>query len=119
MAHAAEMRSILFPVADVDVAIRYYQAGLGLPIKFVEGTRYAALLAGGIDLTLASHADAMVSGPNVCFKVADLAQAVQDLRMAGGDVLVEHQKGPHEVRAVVADPFGNPIVLYSPASRHA
>ncbi|HKB30245.1 MAG TPA: VOC family protein [Streptosporangiaceae bacterium] len=39
----ARLRNVLYPVADLDQAIRFYRDGLGLAVKFQDGDRFAAL----------------------------------------------------------------------------
>ena len=44
-------------------------------------------------------------------RVPDVAAAVEKAVAAGAVVVRPPERGPHEVRAVVTDPWGNPVVL--------
>jgi predicted enzyme related to lactoylglutathione lyase len=107
--------NVLHPVADVDAAVRFYADVFGLAAKFVDGDRYAALDAGGTTLALAGPAEDVTGGVAAAsFKVPDVAAALAELVRAGGSVLRDPERGPHEVRAVARDPWGNTVVVYGP-----
>ncbi|GAA1956981.1 VOC family protein [Amycolatopsis minnesotensis] len=107
--------NVLHPVSDVESAVRFYATALGLTAKFVDGDRYAALDAGGTTLALAGPAEDVTGGvPAASFKVPDVAAALAALVAGGGSVVRQPERGPHEVRAVARDPWGNTIVVYGP-----
>jgi predicted enzyme related to lactoylglutathione lyase len=108
--------NVLYPASDVGAAIDFYGGVLGLPTKFRDGDRYAALDGGGVTLAIAGPEED-VAGGNVAasFRVTDVTAAVQRVEAAGGTVVRAAERGPHEIRAVVADPWGNPVVLYAKA----
>ncbi|MGW3468393.1 VOC family protein [Saccharopolyspora sp. NPDC000995] len=111
----SEIGNVLYPVPDVGKAIAFYSEALGLSVKFQDGTRYAALDGGRVTFAIAGPEEDVTGGkPAASVKVADVAQAVANLEKAGATVLSSPTEGPHETRAVVADPWGNPLVLYSP-----
>src|ERR1700709_2176892 len=69
----AQLRKVLHPVADVGAAAEFYGAAFGLPVKVVDGDRYAALDAGGVSLALAGPAEDVTGGVAAAsFKVADV-----------------------------------------------
>jgi predicted enzyme related to lactoylglutathione lyase len=109
-----KLSSVLYPVTDLAAAVAFYRDGLGLPTKFVDGDRYAALDAGGATFALAAGTERVSEGPVASFKVADLPAALERIRLAGGAIVAEPVDGPHEVRAVVADADGNQFVVYAP-----
>lgn len=43
------LKSVLWPVPDLDAGIDFYCDALGLRLKFRDGDRYAAIDAGGAD----------------------------------------------------------------------
>ena len=53
--------------------------------------------------------------PAASFKVADVAATLAALEQAGGTVVRPAEFGPHEVRAVARDPWGNTLVVYGSA----
>jgi predicted enzyme related to lactoylglutathione lyase len=107
--------NVLHPVADVGAALRFYEGVFGLERKFVDGDRFAALDAGGTTLALAGPGEDVTGGVAAAsFRVADVAASVAAIVGAGGGVVREPERGPHEVRAVVRDPWGNVLVVYGP-----
>jgi predicted enzyme related to lactoylglutathione lyase len=107
--------NVIYPATDVAAAVSFYGTALGLATKFVDGDRYAALDAGGTTLALAGPAEDVTGGvPAASFKVPDVAAALAALVQGGGSVVREPEQGPHEVRAVARDPWGNTVVVYGP-----
>jgi predicted enzyme related to lactoylglutathione lyase len=102
--------NVLIPVADLDEAIAFY----GLPVKFRDGDRFAALNGGGVTIALAGPAEHVTASAAPSFKVDSVRTAVLDLVSRGAEVVREPEDGPHETRAVLRDPSGNVFVLYSP-----
>ena len=112
----SEIRNVLHPVADVAAAAAFYRDVFGFGEKFVDGDRYAALDAGGVTLALAGPAEDVTGGvPAASIKVDVVADALTALERAGGSIVSAAQQGPHEVRAVARDPWGNTLVVYGPA----
>lgn len=111
----ARVGNVLYPVPDVAAAVAFYRDGLGLPVKFQDGSRYAALDGGGVTFAVAT-AEESVAGPvpAASFKVTDLTAAVERLTAAGATLVAPAAEGPHEVRAALRDPAGNPFVVYAP-----
>ncbi|MEZ0076854.1 VOC family protein [Planotetraspora sp. GP83] len=114
MTQIQKVGNVLIPVDDLDKAVAFYSDGLGLPVKFRDGDRFAALDGGGVTVALVGPEE-QVSGTTTApsYKVADVAAAVQDLTETGAVVVREPEAGPHEVRAVLRDPSGNVFILYS------
>ncbi|AEA27274.1 Glyoxalase/bleomycin resistance protein/dioxygenase [Pseudonocardia dioxanivorans CB1190] len=111
----ARIGNVLHPVPDVAAAVEFYGSVFGFATKFVDGGRYAALDAGGTTLALAAPEEDVTGGvPAASIKVADVAAALAALVEAGGTVVREAEQGPHEVRAVARDPWGNTVVVYGP-----
>jgi predicted enzyme related to lactoylglutathione lyase len=116
MSDPSTIGNVLYPAADVGAAIEFYGGVLGLPTKFRDGDRYAALDGGGVTLAIAGTEEDVVGGRVAAsFRVADVAAAVAGVQAAGGTVMRAAERGPHEIRAVVADPWGNPVVVYAKA----
>ncbi|MCE3552891.1 VOC family protein [Pseudonocardia sp. RS11V-5] len=111
----ARVGNVQYPVADVAAATDFYRMAFGFSPRFVDGSRYAVLETGGVALALAG-AEEDVTGGRVAAscKVPEVAVAVRAVVVAGGSVLQDIQQGPHELRAVVADPWGNAVVVYGP-----
>ncbi|MBB5435101.1 VOC family protein [Nocardiopsis composta] len=112
---AARIGNVLYPSTDMAASVAFYRDGLGLPVRFTDGDRFAALDGGGITLALAAGAEEVTGGvPAASVRVPDVGAAVAELTGRGAPLLRPAETGPHEVRAVVGDPAGNPVVLYSP-----
>ena len=112
----AQLKQVVQPVGDVAAATQFYRAAFGFAAKFTDGDRFAALDAGAVTLALAGPAEDITDGVAApAVKVADVAAALRQVAAAGGTVVREPQQGPHEVRAVVQDPWGNLVVVYAPA----
>jgi len=110
----ARFRRMLHPVTHIDKAVRFYRDVFGFVPVFVDGDRYASLTAGDSGLDLAGPAEDVTGGVAAAVaKVPDVVAATDCVRAAGGVVVRPPERGPHEVRAVVDDPWGNRIVLYA------
>ena len=106
--------NVLYAVDDVDAAVAFYRDALGLPLKFQDGARFARLDGGGVTLALVGADEDVTAGaPAAALKVPDVAAAMERAAAAGATVLRRPQQGPHEIRAVLRDPAGNVVVLYS------
>lgn len=111
----ARVGNVLYPVPDVAAAVAFYRDSLGLPVKFTDGSRYAALDGGGVTFAIAAAQESVAGpGPAASFKITDVAAAVERLTAAGATVVTPATEGPHEVRAALRDPAGNPFVIYAP-----
>jgi predicted enzyme related to lactoylglutathione lyase len=107
------LRSLLWPVPDLEAAIAFYRDAFGYSLKFRDGDRYAALDAGGLTLALVAGDEDTTGGvPAPSFRVDDLAAAIRTVTAAGGRVLAGPSAGPHETRATVRDPAGQVLMLY-------
>jgi len=110
-----EIRQVLHPVADVGAAVNFYATVFGFRSKFIDVDRYAALDAGTTTLALVGPDENVTDGDSTAGgKVRNVEDAVLAVKAAGGSVLREPEAGPHEARAVVSDPWGNIIVVYTP-----
>ncbi|MDI2030554.1 VOC family protein [Saccharopolyspora sp. TS4A08] len=106
--------NVLYPVGDVAAARQFYGECLGLGVKFTDGDRFSALDGGSTTLALAGPVEDVTGGVVAAsFKVADLNATVKAVIARGGEVVRPAERGPHEVRAVVRDPWRNTFVLYS------
>lgn len=106
------IHSILLPATVLGTDLSFYRALLGVEPLFVDGGRYAALPpSDGVGLALAAGEEAVADRPALVLRTADLDAAVRRVVELGGSVLAKPVQGPHELRAVVADPCGNPLVI--------
>jgi len=111
----ARIGNVLHPVTDVAAAAGFYVRAFGFPTKFTDGDRYAALDGGSITLALAGPAEDVTGGSAaVSIKVPDVSAVVEAVARAGGSIVRSPEAGPHEMRAVVLDPWENALVIYGP-----
>lgn len=102
---------VIVPAGDLDSQIAFYTS-LGLTVRFRDGDRYAAVTDGAVTVGLADRSQQPVAGRTLLsVEVADLDACIAQL-VAAGATVGEPVVGPHERRAVVQDPSGNPLVVY-------
>jgi predicted enzyme related to lactoylglutathione lyase len=97
--------------AEVRGALDFY-ARLGLPLSFRDEERFAAFDAGMMFALTAGGEDVTGGQAAVSFRVTDVDAAVVTVTAAGGTVVAPAHDGPHERRAVLADPWHNIFVVY-------
>ncbi len=113
MALVQKLGMVIHPVDDLERAIRFYREVLELPQKFRDGDRFCAFDAGGVTLALAAAGERLCDAPAVSLEVADLDAALRRLEAGGARLLRGPESGPHERRALLADPAGNAFVVYA------
>lgn len=105
------LRTVLYPVAHLDVAKRWYADVLGQPPYFDEPF-YVGFAVGGFELGLLPDGQPGTDGPQPLWGVADIAAAFARLLELGAAELepVTDVGGGIKV-AAVRDPFGNRLGL--------
>jgi hypothetical protein len=110
------------PVRDIDRAVRFYSAVLGMPLKKEQAGPGAAIAVlphteGAIGGSLVQNMDARPSesGPLLYLNTRGrLDEALNAVEKHGGKVLAErHSIAPFGFRAIVLDSEGNRIALHS------
>ena len=113
-----DVRMIVLSTDDLDESIAFYADSLGMPLKFRDGARYAALDGGSVTLALATKIDHPLPGKVVVgIKTADVDAAAKAVEANGGTIIKAPYDDAHERRAVVYDSKGNGLVFYSPLRR--
>lgn len=112
----AESITSVLPVDDLNEAVEFWSAVLGVAPTFVDGDRWAQFDLGPRRLALAGS-DRLTDDPSVMIKVTDLDVARAQLTAAGA-IVGEVQTGPHELRFLARTKFGS-IIFYSPPARPA
>ncbi|MBM7085855.1 VOC family protein [Micromonospora sp. WMMD734] len=104
---------VIVPADDLDAQLAFYTA-LGLTVRFRDGDRYAAVTDGTVTIGLADAGQQPVAGRTVLsIQVDDLDACLAQLA-AVGVTATTPTTGPHERRALITDPTGNPLTLYQP-----
>lgn len=104
---------VIHPVEDLDKAASFFREGLGLEEAFRDGDRFCAFSIGGVMIGLAAGEERLTDETVLSYKVDDVDAAVSHLAAAGAELLRGPEEGPHEVRAVLRDPAGRPLVVYA------
>jgi predicted enzyme related to lactoylglutathione lyase len=117
VAPPATLAHVLYPATDVAVAVAFYRDLLDLPIRFVDGERFAMLGGAGACLAIAAPGEQVAARQVAAsFKVRSVGDTVARAAELGATVEVAAQEGPHETRAVLRDPDGNLLIVYAPHS---
>lgn len=113
-----EVKMIVLSTDDLDESLRFYTETLGFPLKFRDGSHFAALDGGTITIALATPLDHPIPGQVVVgVKTTDVDADAAAVDRSGGGIARAAYDDAHERRAVVYDSQGNGLVLYSPLSR--
>lgn len=107
------LRGVILNVADMDAQCGFYEDLFG-PLNFRDGDRFAVLDGGGTTVNFAGGSERGILPTALTAKVADVEAAVAAAVAAGGTRVSPPTRGPHEIRATVADPAGHHIVFYGP-----
>ena len=103
---------VIVPSSDLDELTAFYVDRLGLDRGFRDGERYAAVTDGTVTLGLAAAGEQPVAAQVVVSGEVAGLDAVLAAWAADGLEVGAPVDGPHERRAVVRDPSGNPVVVY-------
>jgi len=88
-----EVRMIILSTDDLDESMRFYSETLGMPVKFRDGTQFAALDAGAVTLALATAVDHPMPGQVVVgINTADVDAAAKAIEASGGGIVT----GPYD-----------------------
>lgn len=113
-----QVKMIVLSTEDLDASIEFYTQTLGFPLKFRDGSHFAALDGGTITLALATSLDHPIPGQVVVgIKTDDVDGMAAALEAAGGGVAKGPYDDAHERRAVGYDSQGNGIVFYKSLPR--
>jgi lactoylglutathione lyase len=113
-----DIRMVVLSTDNLDESIKFYTETLGMPLKFRDGSHFAALDGGSITLALATAVDHPMPGQVVVgIKTDDVDGAAQAVEANGGAIVKGPYNDAHERRAVVYDHKGNGLVFYSPLPR--
>jgi glyoxylase I family protein len=124
-----KVHGVRYQTRDVNRAVAFYTGRLGFTLKHQQGTAFAAVSCGAVDLLLSgpesSGARPMPDGlqqepggwNRLVLAVADLEQAVKALKASGVRFRNDILSGPGGKQIQLLDPDGNPIELFEPAQR--
>ena len=120
------MASVRYIVDDVQAAIDFYTTHLGFTLRTAHLPAFADVTRGPLRLLLSGSAssgaratpsDAATAGRNrIHLTVDDLDAEIERLRSAGLSFRSDVVAGPGGRQILLADPAGNLIELFTPAS---
>lgn len=113
-----DVRMIMLSTDDLDASIAFYTETLGMPLKFRDGSHFAAIDGGSVTIALATSIDHPLPGKVVPgIKTDDVDGAARAVEAGGGAIVKGPYDDAHERRAVVYDAQGNGLVFYRPLQR--
>jgi glyoxylase I family protein len=119
---------VRYQIKDVNRAVAFYTTHLGFTLAHQQGSAFAKVSCGGLDLFLSGPGssgarpmpDGVAQQPGgwnrIVLRVADLEATIQSLRQAGVPFRNTMEVGPGGKQIQISDPDGNPIELFQPAS---
>jgi catechol 2,3-dioxygenase-like lactoylglutathione lyase family enzyme len=109
---------VLLPVDDMDAAIAFYTGVLGLPLKFRDGSRYAALAAGDGTIALLDPSEQPVRNEVAIGLTADdVDEMHRTLLDAGVEIVRPLADTEHERSFAFRAPNGTMLVIYAARTR--
>jgi lactoylglutathione lyase len=113
MSEQQQVKMIILATEDIEESITFYTETLGFPLKFRDGSHFAALDGGTVTLALATALDHPIPGQVVVgIKTEDVDGAAEAIEANGGAIARGPYNDAHERRAVVYDNQGNGLVFY-------
>ena len=113
-----DVRMVVLSTDDLEESVKFYTEVLGMPLKFRDGSHFAAVDGGSITLALATSIDHPIPGHVVVgIKTDDVDSAGPAIESHGGAVVRGPYDDAHERRVVAYDNKGNGLVFYSPLAR--
>ena len=121
--------NVRYLVDDVQAAIDFYTTHLGFTLRTAQLPAFADVTRGNLRLLLAGPAssaarpmpDGRQPGPGgwnrIHLIVTDITAEVERLRAAGVSFRSDIVTGPGGQQIVLDDPAGNPVELFTPATR--
>ena len=109
---------VVYTVESVDEAIPFYQDTLGLELEYRDDEfGWVEFAAPPTTLAIAEEnpqypSKAGERGAEVAFSVEDVEEALDELREADVEILMDVQQSPVCTMAIIEDPDGNPTTLH-------
>jgi glyoxylase I family protein len=123
------VHGVRYQTRDLNRAVEFYTQELGFELKHRQGTAFANVSCGGLDILLSGPgssgarplADGQQQEPGgwnrLVLAVSDLPSIVATMKDRGLRFRSDIVAGPGGRQIQLLDPDGNPIELFEPASR--
>lgn len=123
------VHGLRYQTRDVNRAIAFYTQQLGFQLKFQQGTAFASVACGSLDVLLSgpgsSGARPLPDGQQqepggwnrLVLAVDDLSSVVAAMKDRGLQFRSDIVVGPGGRQIQLLDPDGNPVELFEPGSR--
>ncbi len=111
-----KLRQVYIATDDIERRASFYENVLGLALQFRDGNRWIQFKTGDVSIALASPDESMgapLDMPVPVFEIDDLDAAVAELRAQGREVGATRDMGTHGRVAMIRDPSGAFLVLFS------
>lgn len=111
------LQNVYLAARDVGAQSAFYEAVLGLPLKFRDGDRWVQYQTGeaggtGFSLACLEEASPATSGAVLVFEVQDFDGVQALVQHAGGEVTGMRDMGSHGAVLSMRDPEGNTVQLF-------
>lgn len=115
---APALGHVMLPVDDLDAVLPFFTEVLGLPLRFRDGSRYAALAAGNGTIALLDPTEQPAPGEiAIGLKADDLERLEETVRRAGVEIVRPLAETEHERSFAFRAPNGSVLVAYCPRPR--
>jgi predicted enzyme related to lactoylglutathione lyase len=111
---AKRIQNSYYVVSDMARACAFYEAVLGLQLKFRDADRWAQYGVNGANFSLSSTTEAprRVDGGIVVFEVEDIDAVKAKIVEMGGSIVVERDMGDHGRTLALLDSEQNLVQLF-------
>jgi len=118
-----KLHNVYLAARDVAAQAAFYEAVLGLPLKFRDGERWLQYGTGegstGFSLASLEESTPAESGAVLVFEVEDFEGVQASVEQAGGEVTGIRDMGSHGAVLSMRDPEGNVVQMFRRAPKAA
>ncbi len=109
-----KLQNVILISSDFAGAERFYAEGLGLSIKFRDGSKWMQMKAGSANVAFASPSEGpkTASGATPVFEVEDIDACLSRLVSMGATVVERRDMATHGRTASARDPDGNLLQIF-------
>ncbi|OZI43231.1 VOC family protein [Bordetella genomosp. 4] len=118
MTASLRLQGVFLVTNDIDAQATFYEAILGLPLKFRDGQRWVQYDAGGARFALSNRAEAQPASNGMIpvYEVDSFDGIEAQVTQHGGQALGLRDMGDHGAVLSLRDPEGNVFQMFRRAS---